>query len=1127
MPYEIDSKTGLIHQVEIESSHNNDIYSRFVHPNNDVDSTLQGRDSFSRKLMSLIYNDFQKDDQEIPDRKVLSPAAVDLNESLLLSPQEGNNTNSTESGCSNLVEREYTWLRRVFLDIQAEIDQNWPMLNHIASICKASRIYRCQSPICQEHHKQLDDILPPCDWPAFREWIIEVCSCQIQAPYAERLTRPYVHLSCAVLAMNWFLEGLKLVRYTNVTAKYINLSGEKIPINLYPICEIIYWGVGFQIHSGNRMFGHLEWGNTMIPHSVVAPALVASTNKARERGICLNRLWNVSLISDRGEHDLPAIMSLAARYPKLRHKNHESCTAGFCGFNTVDATYIRQLHVCEGDGVTHCRGNRLFFDPELLKISMANDGGTAWSIDEPLEVLGRQAEYATISHVWSDGTGVGIEPPGYINRCLFEHFAKLVRLTGCNAIWWDSISIPSDPVLRKEAINNMHNNYFNSKCTIVHDKYLADFDWAEDGSPALALIFSPWFTRGWTAVECNMARRIKVVYKKPGSNEPIIKDLDNDILAKDPTRCSRAHWIASNIIRRLRAPIESVSNLLAILKPRSTSQPRDKMMIAGLLAGIEVSYSMAPANITKAIFEKIKHIAHSSLLHQETSISESGGWSWCPNHLYDLPASPPGEFRRFMMTGRSCIIDKNGTILGEFPARRVNRDDFLHRRVVPTSSHPFVSSQIKAGLENWQNCLLIGHYPGPYILVETELPNDGFYSRPNYLPSTSEALCCRYLGTVNAVGDEDMYSNQVYDALVYHPIIIGREPDMTFGFKTFLKFPTQQELVYMPGMKVAPALKWAFSFNHVWMGDNPIYGDLLVLQRAKVPHPTFGPQVMVWSYSVHNLEVKETSTEIFEISIKEDPCFTLTPGRYIDKVSKWWSEQTPNFSYVDIAQYWPTLGIRSNERAMRPDFTRDVRSQGDAVPSENLFRLDFLSRTITYAAIDNSLTDPSNPQSLSGVWACIYPDGKYEFHLFDQSKKDDLRVTKITSITRNIPRGYRVLDSASDLLPVSPDLKLGRVRQMFRTHPKHSVNVVDDTWIYVGIMVRDLDTIDLCEVRGLRNVAGPEYFWKYRRVPKALLFGGRPLYMNTPVEAVEPPVPSWPWRSINWLGFLLRNLLRN
>ncbi|KAF3170089.1 hypothetical protein EYR41_001882 [Orbilia oligospora] len=1127
MPYEIDSKTGLIHQVEIESSHNDDIYSGFVHPNNDVDSTLQGRDSFSRKLMSLIYSDFQKDDQEIPDRKVLSPAAVDLNESLLLSPQEGNNTNSTESGCSNLVEREYTWLRRVFSDIQAEIDQNWPMLNHIASICKASRIYRCQSPICQEHHKQLDDILPPCDWPAFREWIIEVCSCQIQAPYAERLTRPYVHLSCAVLAMNWFLEGLKLVRYTNVTAKYINLSGEKIPINLYPICEIIYWGVGFQIHSGNRMFGYLEWGNTMIPHGVVAPALVESTNKARERGICLNRLWNVSLISDRGEHDLPAIMSLAARYPKLRHKNHESCTAGFCGFNTVDATYIRQLHVCEGDGVTHCRENRLFFDPELLKISMANDGGTAWSIDEPLEVLGRQAEYATISHVWSDGTGVGIEPPGYINRCLFEHFAKLVRLTGCNAIWWDSISIPSDPVLRKEAINNMHNNYFNSKCTIVHDKYLADFDWAEDGSPALALIFSPWFTRGWTAVECNMARRIKVVYKKPGSNEPIIKDLDNDILAKDPTRCSRAHWIASNIIRRLRAPIESVSNLLAILKPRSTSQPRDKMMIAGLLAGIEVSYSMAPANITKAIFEKIKHIAHSSLLHQETSISESGGWSWCPNHLYDLPASPPGEFRRLMTTGRSCIIDKNGTILGEFPARRVNRDDFLHRRVVPTSSHPFVSSRIKAALENWQNCLLIGHYPGPYILVETELPNDRFYSRPNYLPSTNEALCCRYLGTVNAVGDEDMYSNQVYDALVYHPIIIGREPDMTFGFKTFLKFPTQQELVYMPGMKVAPALKWAFSFNHVWMGDNPIYGDLLVLQRAKVPHPTFGAQLMVWSYSVHNLEVKETSTEIFEISIKEDPCFTLTPGKYIDKVSKWWSEETPNFSYVDIAQYWPTMGIRSNERAMRPNFTRDVRSQGDAVPSEILFRLDFLSRTITYAAIDNSLTDPSNPQSLSGVWACIYPDGKYEFHLFDQSKKDDLSVTKITSITRNVPRGYRVLDSASDLLPVSPDLKLGRVRQMFRTHPKHSMNVVDDTWIYVGIMVRDLDTIDLCEVRGLRNVAGPEYFWKYRRVPKALLFGGRPLYMNTPVEAVEPPVPSWPWRSINWLGFLLRNLLRN
>ncbi|KAK6520040.1 hypothetical protein TWF506_000330 [Arthrobotrys conoides] len=85
MPYEIDPETGLIHQVTKESNNTDDIYYGSVHPNSDVGPTLQDRDSFSRELMSKIY-EFQKDDPEIPDRKVLSPAAVDLEESLLVSP---------------------------------------------------------------------------------------------------------------------------------------------------------------------------------------------------------------------------------------------------------------------------------------------------------------------------------------------------------------------------------------------------------------------------------------------------------------------------------------------------------------------------------------------------------------------------------------------------------------------------------------------------------------------------------------------------------------------------------------------------------------------------------------------------------------------------------------------------------------------------------------------------------------------------------------------------------------------------------------------------------------------------------------------------------------------------------
>ncbi|KAK6340163.1 hypothetical protein TWF730_001931 [Orbilia blumenaviensis] len=1120
MSFEIHPETGLIIDVPNRRIPRNES-NEPAWLDDDTDPSPEEEEGPRLTILNARSLKYQKIDPSIPNPKALTPAPVDLQESLLLDVQgEG----SIPTACQNLIKREHMWLTRIFQDVQMEIDQNWPMLNHIASICKAAGIYRCQNPGCQEHQKKLEDVLPLCEWLAFREWIIDVCSCQMQAPSPERRTRPYHHLSSAIFALNWWLEGTKLVRYTNITAKYIQPGGKKASINMFPICEIIYWGINFQRYQGNTQFGYLEWGNTMIPHSIVAPALSEVTNKSRECGICPNRLWNVSLISDRGEHDLPAIMGLATRYPQLRHQGHESCTAGFCGFNTVDATYVRQLHVCE-EGRASCREDRLFFDPERLKVSMIGGGGTAWSVNEPFEVLGLDAEYATISHVWSDGTGVGIEPAGHVNRCLFEYFAGLVKLAGCNAIWWDSISIPLDPILRNRAINNMHNNYHNSKCTIVHDRYLTNFDWAEDGSPALALIFSPWFTRGWTAVECNMAKRIKVVYKKPGSNEPIIKDLDDDILANDPTRCSRAHWIVSNIIRRLREPIESVSDLLAILKPRSTSWPRDRMMIAGLLAGIEVSYSMTPTAITQAIFQKIKSISHSSLLHGETSMSESGGWSWCPNFLYDLPATPPGEFKRLLLSGRSCIIDKHGTLLGEFAVRRVNRDDVLGRRIAPTSSHPFVISRIKAALEEWQNCMLIGHYPGPYILVETEEPNDEFYSRVNYVAWRHQAICCKYLGTVNTAGDEDLYKNQKYDPLVLHPIIIGREPHMTFNFKTFSKFPAQQELVISNMLKISPILQWSFSWDHAWVGDNPVHGDFLVIQQQKVPHQDLGH--MVTAHSLHNLEVREEKPGDFTIHIKEDPCFTVGPGGHIDKVASWWSEEVPNFSYVDTSQYWPPITVLANERTPRPNYIRDVRASADKVPSKLLFRLDFRSRTTTYAAIDNNLVEPTEALPFGGIWACIYPDGRYEFHLFHHAKKDELYVIKMTSIDRAVSRGSRVLECFSDLKP-GGGMGLAKIRRQFTMEgdPGYAMSFSDDNWSYIGLMVRDADTIDLCEVQGLRNVASSEYFWKYRRVHKDLLFGGRFDYSGYygTVEAVEPVVPSWPWRGVNWLALFLRNL---
>ncbi|KAF3921563.1 hypothetical protein AA313_de0203317 [Arthrobotrys entomopaga] len=915
----------------------------------------------------------QNSDPSIPNPEALDPRPIDLTESLLLQPSIDQNDILSSTRCQNVIDRPYKWLRTVSKDVQKKLDPSWPIVNHIGPICKAAKIYKCQNSDCAKNLTHINEILPKTDWQPFRDWVVQIVSCELAVQETDRDSREFLHISNAIMALNLLFEATKLLKTTdNVTGKYIDPSGNIKVIDLFPTCEILYWGVSQQLHLGNSGAVALVWGNTMIPSGVSGPALESVTKKARENGICLNRIWGLSFVSDRGEHDLPAIMDLAEQYKELRHHGHEACTASLCGSMTVDATRMKQLHKCsEGtaNSAVTCGPKKLFFDPDLLEISMNHGGGTTWSVNEPFEVQSLSTPYVTISHVWSDGTGVGIEAAGYVNPCLFHYFSGLVKQLGCNAMWWDSISIPLRTDLRVQAINKMHNNYSLSKFTLVHDKYLTGFEWKEDGSPALALILSPWFSRGWTSVECNMARKIKVIFKNPETNEPIIKDLDDDILAKDPSRCSRGHWIASSIIRRLRQPIDNVSDLLAILKPRVTSWPRDRMIIAGLLARIPVDYNMSPSTITQAIFRKIRNVNHASLLHTETAMKDSEGWSWCPNYIYDLPASPPGEFSKALIIGVNCVVDDDGAVGGEFPMRRVSRNDLSRRRIIPLSSHPFVITRIKAALEQWQDCVLAGHYPGPYLLLKTEQPNDTYYPALIYTRH-NEVLMCKYLGAVQTAGDEEMYVPEIYDPLLQTRFIIGREPKNYTDLPHLQRFATEAEMAdQWSGFAIAPRVRWNFSINHVYFGDVPGAGDLLVLRKRMIPHPTFGAEHMVTALAAHNLEVREKDGD-YEIDIKSEPSISFTASKQIESFSGTWSKEVPSINYVNVNSYWPPLKISASERTTRDLFVRGIKSDDrDTNPSEYLFKLEFLSKTVTYAAIQNSLLDASEKTPWIGIWA--------------------------------------------------------------------------------------------------------------------------------------------------------------
>lgn len=64
---------------------------------------------------------------------------------------------------------------------------------------------------------------------------------------------------------------------------------------------------------------------------------------------------------------------------------------------------------------------------------------------------------------------------------VFEYFAGIANTLGCTALWWDAISLPMDPDKRSRAIANIHTHYAKTSCTIIHDKFLVDFPWDDDG----------------------------------------------------------------------------------------------------------------------------------------------------------------------------------------------------------------------------------------------------------------------------------------------------------------------------------------------------------------------------------------------------------------------------------------------------------------------------------------------------------------------------------------------------------------------------------------------------------------------------------------------------------------------
>jgi hypothetical protein len=339
-------------------------------------------------------------------------------------------------------------------------------LTQLGMLCAEAKVQNCENERCCDRKRVMDKAAPACDWKAFRDWALVAMSCQEAFSHEQKLSKAHSHLVTAVHSCVHLLESCK----SDPKIFHVFLDEcSRVPVDLLGVCNIIHWMAAIQDWIGLGAATSQRWDHDFLPANITIHAIDEASRKIQELGMCKNRIRNLVNLAERKQSDLPEIVSaLESRQALLRHDGHNLCTPSKYQFAHRDCTKVGQRHKCSSP--QDCEQSR--FPVDLLETALELKNGTAWSSTRPC-LSSPHERYIAISHVWSDGAGVGTKVQGSVNRCLFDYFAHIAESLECKAVWWDALSIPSEANARNKALNQMHRNYANAEYT-VHNQYLLD-----------------------------------------------------------------------------------------------------------------------------------------------------------------------------------------------------------------------------------------------------------------------------------------------------------------------------------------------------------------------------------------------------------------------------------------------------------------------------------------------------------------------------------------------------------------------------------------------------------------------------------------------------------------------------
>ena len=223
-----------------------------------------------------------------------------------------------------------------------------------------------------------------------------------------------------------------------------------------------------------------------------------------------------------------------------------------------------------------------------------------------------------ISHVWSHGQGG--RPETGMNQCLHARYKSIAKSMACDSYWMDTPCIPTDHILRREAISYINAVFAESKATLICDRDLMEIEFEEDISVELreliliTTIVCDWNVRAWTFLEAFRGREsiyllckgnkiisfketVEIVYHEGGLDVAILLltvphlqprvHRQND---SDPTLADRYPKIRHDreAFLTLYKGFLTLENSAMLLSHRSASRPGDDVVIWSLLLDEEV-----------------------------------------------------------------------------------------------------------------------------------------------------------------------------------------------------------------------------------------------------------------------------------------------------------------------------------------------------------------------------------------------------------------------------------------------------------------------------------------------------------------------------------------------------------